>query len=529
MRKLTLFTLVVILIATSLSGCTKEVIVEKTVVVTQAVEKTVEVKQTVEVPKTVEVEKTVQVVVTPTERPPVTLKILNYSQEQAEFYKEVAQVFHNQYPWITVVWDTMTQSDYMTTLPLMFQNNESPDIFGTGWQGGGGTSPLADALSFGWVQPFDETALAPNFRDRFPNTYKLMENIYSKDGKIYTIPRDGEGPYGYGYMWYNPDVFIAAGLDPEKDVPITWDTLLEVCRKIHNGGKGPYCVSIPEVDVTQTQRILIPFIPLNGGGGAGGMWQSNQTGLFDLENPRTIEVLKFVRQLYTEDLAIPGLIDKAFARAAIANGTAAIYFDGGWMPGVFANTFKYTGYKIALVPAPTKDGYRGKLGKGLDIPAMWLSSQSKHPYEASLFLNWMTEPDGWFATQYLARGFGFLSFADNNRYVTDPNSKQLIQLAPKMQVVAPNPLLKCPDLSKSQATTAVETFHPNWDWEVVSNYFLNGGDIEAMAKEVDAKQNEIFLKALEDEKAAGLNVSADCFAAPDWDMLHDYDYSVYFK
>ncbi len=50
-----------------------------------------------------------------------------------------------------------------------------------------------------------------------------------------------------------------------------------------------------------------------------------------------------------------------------------------------------------------------------------------------------------------------------------------------------------------------------------------------MAKEVDAKQNEIFQKALADEQAAGLKVSADCFAAPEWDMLTDYDYSVYFK
>ena len=98
-----------------------------------------------------------------------------------------------------------------------------------------------------------------------------------------------------------------------------------------------------------------------------------------------------------------------------------------------------------------------------------------------------------------------------------------------MQVVAPNPTLKCPDLAKSQAATAVDTFHPNWDWEVVSNYFLNGGDIEAIAKDVDAKQNEVFLKALADEKAQGLNVSVDCYAAPDWDMLHDYDYSIYFK
>ncbi len=530
MRKSMIMTLVFVLLATSLGACQPQII-EKTVEVQVTVPVTVQ--QTVEVPKIVEVKSTVEVnvEVTPTQRAPVTLKILNYSQEQADFYKEAVQVFHKLYPWVTVTWDTMAQSDYMTTLPLMFQNNESPDIFGVGWGGGSGNSylALADALAFKWAQPFDETALAPDFRNRFTNTFKLMEGIYSKDGKIYTIPRDGEGPYGYGYMWYNPDVFTKAGLDPVKDVPATWDNLLAVCRKIRNGGKGPYCVSIPELDVTQTQRILIPFIPLNGGGGPGGMWQSNKTGLYNLEDPNTIQVLKFVRQLYTEDLAIPGMIDKAFSRAAIANGTAAIYFDGGWMPGVFASTYKYTGYKIAAIPAPTAAGYKGKLGKGLDLPSMFISAQSKHPYEASLFINWMTEPDGWFTTQYLARGFGFLSWADNNRYVVDPGSKQLIQLAPKMQAVTPNPLLKCPDLSKSQASVAVDTFHPNWDYEVVDNYFLNGGDIEAIAKEVDTKQNEIFQKALSDEKATGLKVSAECYAAPDWDMMTDYDYSVYFK
>jgi len=329
MFKRIFFTFVLMLFVASLAACqTKEVVVEKTV----------EVQVTVPVPvqQTVEVKSTVEVMVTPTPRPPVTLKVLNYSQEQADFYKEAVQVFHEQYPWITVTWDTMAQSDYQTTLPLMFQNNESPDIFGTGWSGGSGNAYLAlsEALTNGWVQPFDETALDANFRDRFPNTNKLMEPIYSKDGKIYTVPRDGEGPYGYGYMWYNPDIFTKAGLDPVKDVPTTWDSLLAVCRKIRNNGKGPYCVSIPEVDPTQTQRILIPFISLDGGA----MWQSNQTGLFDLEDPRTIEVLKYVRQLYAEDLALPGMVDKSFSRAAIANGTAAIYFDGGWMPGVFSST-----------------------------------------------------------------------------------------------------------------------------------------------------------------------------------------------
>ena len=80
------------------------------------------------------------------------------------------------------------------------------------------------------------------------------------------------------------------------------------------------------------------------------------------------------------------------------------------------------------------------------------------------------------------RGFGFLSWADNNRYITDPAQKALIQLAPQMQAVSPNPTLKCPDVAKSQAQTAVDTFHPNWDYEVVSNYFLNGGDIKQIRR-----------------------------------------------
>jgi len=220
--------------------------------------------------------------------------------------------------------------------------------------------------------------------------------------------------------------------------------LLSVCHKIRNKAKNIYCVSIPEKDVTQTQRILIPFIPINGGGSAASIFQSNKTGLYDLSDPNTIQVLKFVRQLYTEDLAVPGLIDKSFARAAMANGTAAIYFDGGWMPGVFSGTYNYNGFKVAALPAPTAAGYKGKLGKGMDQPSMFISAQSKNPYEASLFIKLDDRTDGWFTTQYLARGFGFLSWADNGRYITDPAQKALIQLAPQMQVVSPNPTLKCP-------------------------------------------------------------------------------------
>lgn len=522
MRSLKNVLFVVMILGLLLSACKPQVVVQ-----TVEVKETVQVKEVVQVKETVQVQSTVEVpvAVTPTMPAPVTIRVMNFSQEQTAFYQEATQIFHEQFPWITVQWDTLAQADYNETLPLMFQSGDSPDIF-VYYAHRGTYFELAELLEQGWVQPYDETALDPGFRERFYNTRSLMDPLYSRDGKIYAFPRDAQGPYEHGYMWYNKAILKAAGFDPATDVPKTWDQLKEVCKAIRSTTEA-YCLSIPNNSATELHRIMIPWLAVNGAN-----WRSWETGLTNASAPEVVAAVEKLREFYAEDLVLPGINDKNFARAAVANGAAAIYFDGSWMASVWATNYGWTGEGVAMPPAPDDSGYQGKVPSSLDYPNLFLSSQSKHPYEASLFVNWITQPDGWFVTQYLARGFGFLAFADNERYVVNPVLKSLVPLAPQMRVIGPNVALNCPDTSSSKATANVDAFRPNWIFEALSEYLLNGGPggWEAIAKEIDAQQNEIFVTTLNEEKAAGLDVSPECWAAPaGWDRLTDIDYSIYFK
>ena len=449
---------------------------------------------------------------------PVTIKILDFAQENVDFYKQAAEQFQMEYPWITLQWDTMVQDDYNASLPLMFKSDLAPDIF-IYYAQRGTYFELSELLEYGWVQPLDETALDPNFKDRFPGTFGMMDPIYSRDGQMYGIPFDPQtGPLGHGYMWYNKDVLSNAGVE----VPKTWNELLEACRAIRQS--GPYCLSISLNTPSQAVRTLLPLLAVNG---ADPDFHDPQTGLFTYTSPAVAETVQFLRKFYEEDLVLPGVNEKGFVRAAVANGEAAFYFDGGWMASVFQSSYDYSDPGVAVPPAPDEAGYKGKIRRGPDEPAYFVSSQSQHPYEASLFINWMTRPDGWFTTQYLSQTSYILPWADNENLTKSELTKEMVNLSPQIRDWGPVPALKCQDLANSQAVAEANALHPDWEWEAIAEYLLNGGDWMAIGKEIEDAKNNIFTETLDEEAASGLNISAECYAVPGWDPLTPFDYSTY--
>lgn len=462
---------------------------------------------------------------------PVTIKILNYSQERVDFYKEAVAEFHKEYPWVTVQWDTMVEDDYNNNLPLMFAGGDAPDIF-VYFAVGGDYYELSELLANEWVQPLDDAALPANFRDRFPGTFDMLEGIYSKDGKVYAIPRPpSTGTAGYAYMYYNKDVIEQAGLT--DNIPTTWQEFHDACVTIKEK-TGAYCMAVPMVEAGQMDRLSVSWFSFNIPGGWDASWISPRTGKYSyLTDPAFVETLEYLRGLYEEDLVLPGLNDKVFSRQAIANGQAAFYFDGGWMSSVFPSTFQFTNFGVAVPPAKDKQGYVAKIVQGPPPADTFISSQSKHPYEATLFLEWMTRPDGWFTQHFMAYGFDVLPWGDplkNADYLPADNlTRELVPLDPLVHVVAPQPALKCPDLSKSEARTKAIEIHPDWEFEAMIEYLLSGGDWLAKAKEIEDARNEIFEETLSAEAAQGLKVSTDCFAEPTWDGLTNFDYGAYSK
>ena len=464
------------------------------------------------------------------EHEPVTLTYWDYSQERLEFYKEAGAEFTKEYPWITIEYQTLVEGDYKQTLPLAFQSGDSPDIFVYTWPAAGGYFEMKELLSLGWCAPFDEDVLPEDFRSRFVDTDNLMEGIYSKDGKVYTVPRpSSNGTAGYAYMYYNKDVIEAAGLT--DNLPTTWTEFTAACQTIKDK-TGKYCFAAPMIDSRELDRLIIPWMGVSVPG-FNDTLVSTKTGMFTvMTDPEFVETMEYLRSLYEADYAVPGQPEKNFARQAVANGDAAFYFDGGWMSSVFPSTFGFENFGVAVIPGPD-GGYRGKIANGVPLGDVFISSQSKHVKEATMYLEWITRPDGWYTKNFMARGFDVLPWGTPDEllsYMPEDNpTRDLIPLDPQVHVMAPQASLKCPDLAKSEALNAVDELQPNWSWTAIVEYLTNGGDWLSIATEIQNAQNEAFLAALAEEAANGLDVSTECFAEPEWDGLTNFDYSVYNK
>lgn len=445
---------------------------------------------------------------------PVTLRVMNYSAEQQDFYDEVAAQFYEE-TGIMVEWETLARDAYNETLPRMFDDGSAPDLFF--WLGANRVLTVNELIDAGWVQPMDSSVLPEDWMSRWDDGM-FVDGINVIDGEVYSFPFNDNKIWGPGYMFINNQVWTDAGLDLEADIPATWSELVETCRTIRDS--GPYCMAIP-LEGTHFQRTWYPL--------AGTMYTDllfdYQTGMYNIDDPRLLETFEFVQQLYAEDLVIPGVNGRDETRAAMAFGEAAIYLGGAWMPSVFATTYEFT--DVTAAPAPHPDaGLTGALAQTNSENKYHISSTSEHVTEATMFIEFITRPDGFFAENYLANGFGTLAYADNAAYITDPVMLQVVDIAmnvrPTMRVQYPEPAVRCPEVAASQAFVAANDIRRNWEWEEMVLALTTGEDFAPVAEEIAIAKNEVFQATIAEE-----GIAPECFAFTEWDGVSNFDPAMY--
>lgn len=456
---------------------------------------------------------------------PLVIEIMTWSENLIEFHKDAAREFEREYPNIELEFITMPEDRYYEARPLLFESGQAPDIF---YQSGGSII-LSEFLEKGWIRPLHPGGTAPQeWIERWPDGY-FVPGINVYDNEVFSFHFADTRIGGWGFMFYNKEVLAEAGLDPEH-APETWSELKDACRTIKNRSAGAG-IAIPLDPPADIRRLWTAI--------AGSIMTDKtfdyQRGRFCIDDERMIAAYEYIRGFYDEGLVLRGddpenpyQYDKAFARQALATGQAAFYFDGSFVPSVLKTMgfedFVNTNLGIAGTPYPD-DRPRGALSSMLDNNSYWVSSQTQHPDEAWLFIDWMTRPDGFYGREYVSRGFGFLQYVENARYITDPNIMRIIEISPTRRVVAPEPLILKPELAKSQALKVASAGIMN----MVGETLLSNGDFRAVAQDTAQTQNDLFLKTLEEERNSGLNVSVEHYTFPDWNFDEDFDYKSYQK
>ncbi len=440
----------------------------------------------------------------------VTLRVMNWSQEQADFYVEVAAQFNQEYPNIVVEWTTMAKDQYDLALPLMFQSEETPDIFW--YQGPVPVLTLSELLQLGWVQPM--VNVPEDWASRWPEG-SFVDGVNTFEGEYYSHQHYDSLIWGHGYMFYNKDLFRAAGLDPEAP-PQTWGELRAACEAIR--ASGPYCIAMPMEPANELHRI---WIPLSGSvGSSEGL--DPVTGRFAYDSESNLRAFEFLQGLYQDDLIMPGLNDKAFSRSALGGGLAAIYFDGTWVPSVIRGMGFEVDLGVAIAPAPDEGRSGSVARRPLDNNQVWISSQSDYAEEATIFLEWLTRPDSYYAQQYMERGYGVLGWvsADN---IENPGLRMVADtvVGSPLRHVYPEPVLQCPEIATSTALQAANQASTTNEFIEIQRALVEGTDYATAAAELSAARNDAFFATLEAE-----GISPECFAFPDWTYTEDYVVSL---
>jgi multiple sugar transport system substrate-binding protein len=286
-----------------------------------------------------------------------------WDKEQAEVFKEIAADFEKENPNIKIKLEVTPWAQYWTKLETAITGQNAPDVF---WLN---IPKSTDYIDSGVIEPLNDYDIDST---EFPKQYL---DTYSRDGKLYGIPKD----YDTNGLWYNKKIFDEAGVAYPDDT-WTWDTWLEVAKKLTNEEKGIYGMATP----VTWQGGYYETIYQNGGE----PFKDNGTRS-GFDEPATIEGVEFWYEFTKEGSAVPiETMASSPQSELLQSGKLAMAVDGSYMTPVF---FKeaYGLENIDVAPLP-KGKQRATTSNAL---ANVMSATSKNKEAAAKWINYLASEE----------------------------------------------------------------------------------------------------------------------------------------
>ncbi|MEG1947673.1 MAG: ABC transporter substrate-binding protein [Lachnospiraceae bacterium] len=186
------------------------------------------------------------------------------------------------------------------------------------------------------------------------NQSNYFENVVAKSyvgDKLYGVPMQ----YNLQYLYYNKDLFQAAGLDPEQP-PKTLQELGEYAQKLTDSSKNQYGIGFP-----MDYNYYCEYLWGNGGD------VINEDGTENkLNSQENIDTLKWIQNLAVDKKVSPQGLTATDADTMFQSGQLAMYTSGPWN----INGLKDLGVNFGItgIPAGTAGAYSPEGGCSYMIP-----------------------------------------------------------------------------------------------------------------------------------------------------------------
>lgn len=262
------------------------------------------------------------------------------------------------------------QLDSGTGPDLMYARSYAPgqELFNVGY--------FADVSNFkGLKQNFTASNLAP---------------WTMPDGKIFAVPF---AAVSHGFF-YNKDLFAKAGVT----VPNTWEEFLTVCETLLKAGITPIGNGVAEEwDINEC--FMMGILPSFTGASAGRLeYESGKRKLNDADMVSAYQAMADIAKYLPKGFEAITYNDSA---ALFATGKVAMYIDGSWSLGMFADV----PFQWGVFAAPAPAGKKTAITFHPDM-AITMNTKTKHPAETQAFLEWLCTVEGAStASKYLPLGF----------------------------------------------------------------------------------------------------------------------------
>jgi len=427
--------------------------------------------------------------------------------------KEI-QLFEQVHPNIKIKKTTQVVDRYPELLQLAIKGNTAPDVFLVPEK-----PTFIEQVKQGWLLPLNKWA-TKDWQAQFP-PYAFAEGSNVIDGKIYTVPYEGPGPWLQLYI--NTKVFKDAGLVDAGGnalIPKTWDDVRTFAAKVTKASGG----KVYGFGFGDKQKTILPWqlmMVQNSGAPGGNSGLDAREGKYTwASNPVYLDWIQFFMGMKQDGSIIPNAMsmDDEMARAAFADGKFAMLIGGVWNQTGWAQTHPgFKDYAVAQLPyeGPEQASYfyQSPGGTGWAI-----SSQTKHPEEAWLWFEWLNSKEA--AVRWVKDGQGLRIYPEANKleYATTPQFKQFMQIAQTDIRLGPAPNLEHPEMNEVKMRQTL----PDIQNILEGIYSGQISDWKGALQDLEARQNAELQQAIKETQARGINVDPKWWVVPDWDITKDY-------
>lgn len=179
-------------------------------------------------------------------------------------------------------------------------------------------------------------------------------------------------------LYYNKDMFAAAGLDPNKP-PQTWEELVETARKLTDPSKNVYGLTF---SAKANEEGTFQFLP----------WAQMGGGSYDKVNSEgAVKALETWKTIIDEKLASPDTLTRSQwdSTGTFNSGNAAMAISGPWELDRMLKEAKFD-WGVALLPVPQEGAQRSSAMGDFN----WaIFSNTEHPDEAFKVLEYFVSQD----------------------------------------------------------------------------------------------------------------------------------------